>query len=194
MAAGHAAAAVGSPWQQPSGAVQTLEIQLESLRLPISYAPPLLTLLGPLERIIEMDQSRLALLTPLAMPYEHASRFVGHCAVLRRKRELRSSAAGVASYYDPRWSRDRDAVVLDSFSYNRLPPPALPRDGSASRFQPISSDPSPKPSMPLTPRRPEMLVDDTCTPNDDGPFQCLAHVGQSLKAAFDAFARKQLHD
>ena len=168
------------PWQwqhqSQTPPMVTLESTLERLRLPKTYAPALFSLLGSWETILELDQSRLAMPVPLILPAEHSARFVGHCAMLKQKREARRNMPAV--YGDVRWSPlpGYSFLELDSQSYSHFEaaPAGSPMSGSRrSRSLPSSYTPEP----------------DTRA----GPFDCFALVGQSLRTAFDqAFPKKAL--
>ena len=181
MAAGSAAAAASASSWNTASAVQTLESTLETLRLPTSYAPSLVSILGPWERILEVEHSKLAMPLALIMPVDHASRFVGYCAMVKQKRER-----AAWSVSDLRWRSDRDAIFSSSYY---LSPSSPARDGIAfSSYEPSaettsSASPSSRSSSPRT-------ADEALIRGQDGPFQCLKLVGQSLKKALDALARK----
>jgi hypothetical protein len=156
----------------------SLESTLERLRLPVTYAPALCSLLGSWDRILEIDQSRLAMQVPLILPAEHASRFVGHCATLKQKREVRRNHPAV--YGDMQWSL-QVAAPMPGYSFVEL-------DSSSHPFHDSSSySSSSRSAASLTPE-PDMHVHGAA-----GPFDCFALVGQSLRSVFDhAFAKKAL--
>ena len=133
MAAGSAAAAASASSWNTASAVQTLESTLETLRLPTSYAPSLVSILGPWERILEVEHSKLAMPLALIMPVDHASRFVGYCAMVKQKRER-----AAWSVSDLAMEGDRGAIFSSSYY---LSPSSPARDGIAfSSYRTIGRD------------------------------------------------------